>query len=82
MNNVMRMFVIAIAVASTTLTPFLIIQTANAASHSCADYTQKSSSWIQGCKNGWYDHDHCYSYAGGSGEYGKGYSVGWDKGHC
>ena len=32
MNNVMRMFVIAIAVASTTLTPFLMIQTANAAS--------------------------------------------------
>ena len=82
MNNSLRVLVIAIAVTSMALTPVLLIQNVNADTHSCADQTKKSSAWIQGCKDGWYDHDHCYSYTGGSGEYGKGYAVGWDKGRC
>lgn len=82
MNNSLRVLVIAIAVTSMALTPVLLIQNVSAATHNCADYTQKSSAWIQGCKNGWYDHDHCYSYSGGTGQYGQGYAVGWDKGSC
>ena len=82
MNNPLKMIIIALAVTSMALTPVLLIQNANAATHYCSDQTKKSSAWIQGCKDGWYDHDHCYSYTGGSGEYGKGYAVGWDKGRC
>ena len=51
------------------LTPVLLVQNAHAASHYCADETKKSSAKIQGCKDGWYDHNHCYSYKGVSEQY-------------
>lgn len=52
MNNSLKVLIIAIAVASMALTPVLLVQNANAGSHCCANETKKSSSWIQGCKDG------------------------------
>ena len=46
------------------------------------DQTSKPHAWVTGCKDGWYDHDHCLSYSPGSGDYAKGYKVGWAKGSC
>ncbi|HYF99508.1 MAG TPA: hypothetical protein VD815_05415 [Candidatus Saccharimonadales bacterium] len=82
MDNHINLLVITLAVASIALTPMVINQNANAASHYCSDQTGKSNAWIEGCKQGWYDHDHCLSYNPGTGEVAKGYKVGWSKGSC
>ena len=82
MDTKISSLVIALIVASMALTPLILIQNADAASFSCAAQKGKSSAWINGCKDGWYDHNHCYSYSPGSGDYAKGYKVGWTKGSC
>ena len=82
MNFRIRILVIALAVTSMALTPLLMNQNADATSHYCADQKGKPHAWITGCKDGWYDHDHCLSYSPGSGDYAKGYKVGWSKGSC
>jgi hypothetical protein len=33
-----------------------------------------------GCKGSWYDHNMCLAFNPQSGDYAKGYRVGWDKG--
>lgn len=77
-----KLFAIAIAITSIALAPSLIIyQPADAAKH-CTDYSGKSEAWIDGCKQGWWDHDHCYQYSPGTGQYASGYKVGWSKGSC
>ena len=50
--------------------------------HYCTEYTGMSQNWINGCQQGWWDHNHCWGYSPGSGDYAKGYSIGWSKGHC
>jgi hypothetical protein len=54
----------------------------SAPSHYCSDYFGKSNAWINGCQQGWWDHNHCWGYSPGTGDYAKGYSVGWTKGQC
>jgi hypothetical protein len=82
MDTKITPLVVALVVASMALTPLIMIQNANAVSSYCADQKGKPHAWIIGCKDGWYDHDHCLSYSSGTGEYAKGYSVGWSKGAC
>ena len=50
--------------------------------HYCTEYSGKSKAWIAGCKQGWWDHNHCKSYDPGTSDYAKGYKVGWSKGSC
>lgn len=77
-----NMFAIILATASLALAPSLLnIESANAAYY-CSDETGKSKAWIEGCKQGWYDHNHCLAYNPGTGEVAKGYKVGWSKGSC
>jgi len=76
------MFAIILATASLALAPSLLnIESANAAYY-CSDEKVKSKAWIEGCKQGWYDHNHCLAYNPGTGEVAKGYKVGWSKGSC
>ena len=82
MDTKLSSLVIALAVASMALTPLIMIQNAHAATSYCSDQTSKPHAWVTGCKDGWYDHDHCLSYSPGSGDYAKGYKVGWSKGSC
>ena len=82
MHKQINLLVITLAIASIALTPMMINQNANAASHYCSDEKGKSKAWIEGCKQGWYDHDHCLSYNPGTGEVAQGYKVGWSKGSC
>lgn len=82
MDTKLKLFVIAITVTSLAMTPSLFnINSADAASHWCENQG-KSSAWEAGCKDGWYDHDHCLSYNPGSSDYAHGYNVGWKKGSC
>lgn len=76
------MMAIVMVVTSLTLAPTLVMNQSAEANHYCTDYKGKSKDWIEGCKQGWYDHDHCWGYSPGSGDYAKGYAVGWDKGSC
>ena len=82
MDTKISSLVIALAVASMALTHLIMIQNAGAASFKCENQSGKPHAWITGCKDGWYDHDHCLSYSPGSGDYAKGYKVGWAKGSC
>lgn len=82
MDTKVSLLSIVITVASKALTPLIIIQNADAASFSCAAQNGKSSDWIQGCKDGWFDHDKCLGKSTYSGDYGKGYEVGWSHGSC
>jgi hypothetical protein len=86
MNAQIGMLVIAVGVASIALAPSLIVnQSADAQSSSSKPWCEsqgKSSDWVFGCKNGWWDHDHCQPYRPESGHYARGYVVGWDKGSC
>jgi hypothetical protein len=83
MNLGISILVIAFAIASIGLAPSLMIsQSASAVSHWCENQG-KSSAWVEGCKNGWSDHDKCYSYDHElNGDMAKGYKVGWSKGSC
>ena len=82
MNFRTSLLLIAVAVTSMALTPLIMNQNADAASHYCADEKGKPHAWITGCKDGWYDHDNCAKYSPGSGDYANGYKVGWNKGSC
>jgi len=82
MDTKISLLAITIAVASMALSPLIMNQPVNAASHYCADEKGKSNAWIEGCKAGWADHDNCKSYNPGTGEVAKGYKVGWSKGSC
>ena len=56
-----KLCAIVIAVASLALAPSLIvINSADAATSYCSDQKGKSQNWINGCRQGWSDHDHCY----------------------
>ena len=80
-----KLCAIVIAVASLALAPSLIvINSADAATSYCSDQKVKSQNWINGCRQGWSDHDHCYKYDpdGESNAFASGYKVGWKKGHC
>lgn len=76
------MMAIVMVVTSLTLAPTLVMNQSAEANHYCTDYKGKSKDWIEGCKQGWYDHDHCWGYYPGKGDYARGYAVGWDKGSC
>ena len=79
----MKLCAIVIAVTSLALAPSLIaISPAEATSHYCRDQKGKSQNWINGCQQGWWDHNHCWGYNPGSGDYAKGYKIGWIKGQC
>ena len=80
-----KLCAIVIAVASLALAPSLIaISPADANSHYCRDQKGKSQNWINGCQQGWSDHNNCYPYDpdGESNAFASGYKVGWKKGHC
>jgi len=79
-----KLCAIVIAIASLSLAPSIIYtQPAEAASHWCENQG-KSQNWVNGCKQGWSDHDHCYSYDpdGESNAFASGYKVGWKHGSC
>lgn len=82
MDTKISLIFIAIAVASMALTPLITIQNAYAASFSCAPQKGESGAQIQGCKDGWFDHDHCIGESTYSGDYGKGYKIDWSYGSC
>ncbi len=83
MEITMKLLVIAVAVISMALAPSLVmINSVDASTHYCRDYPGKSQNWINGCQQGWWDHNHCQDYSSGSGQYAQGYNVGWSKGHC
>jgi hypothetical protein len=86
MEITIKLLVIALAVTSMALAPSLIInKSADASNHYCTEYKGKSQDWIDGCKQGWFDHDHCYEYNPGDGKtdaFWNGYYAGWNKGHC
>jgi hypothetical protein len=84
MEIITKLFAIAIAVTSLAFAPSIVnIQPVDAASHWCENQG-KSQNWVNGCKQGWYDHDHCYKYDpdGESNAFASGYKVGWKHGSC
>jgi hypothetical protein len=84
MNARTGILVIALGIVPLALAPTLIVgQPVDAATHWCQNQG-KSVNWVNGCKNGWYDHDHCYPYDpdGESNAFYTGYKVGWKKGSC
>jgi hypothetical protein len=81
MDAKINLAAITIVAVSMALFPLIVNQSANAVTK-CEDESGKSHAWIEGCKQGWSDHDHCKSYNGGTGEVAKGYKVGWSKGSC
>jgi hypothetical protein len=86
MNVQINILVIVLAIASVASIPSLISnQRVNATlvGNTFCD-NGGSESWVDGCKQGWYDHDHCKKYNPNQGDrdYARGYKVGWDKGHC
>ena len=87
MKITFELFVVTLVITSLTLAPTLLMSnSANAATqpHYCRDYPGKSQAWINGCQQGWFDHNRCYSYDAGVGSsaYNAGYKVGWNKGVC
>lgn len=84
MKITMELCAIVIAVTSLALAPSLIaISPADASSHYCRDQKGKSQSWIDGCQQGWFDHDQCGPYSPEEpGAYVSGYKVGWKHGSC
>ncbi len=86
MNNLMdtniKILAIALVAISIAVAPSLLVNKSVYAAYYCADEMGKSSAWIEGCKQGWWDHNHCLAYNPGTGEVAKGYKVGWSKGSC
>lgn len=83
MNTRTPAFTIALVVILIVLSPSLgSIKFVTASTHYCTEYAGKSQNWINGCQQGWWDHNHCWGYNPGSGDYAKGYKVGWIKGQC
>ena len=77
-----NIFAIILATASLALAPSLLNFESAHAAYYCTEYSGKSHAWVEGCKQGWYDHNHCLLYDPGTGEVAKGYKVGWSKGSC
>ena len=82
MDTSIKILTIALVAISIGVAPSLLFNKSVYAAYYCTDEIGKSNAWIAGCKQGWWDHDHCWGYSPGSGDYAKGYSVGWSKGHC
>lgn len=84
METMGKILMIVLAIASFAFIPSLMMlnQPAKAIVDNTFCDNGKSEGWVDGCKNGWYDHDHCRAYNPVSGDYAKGYVVGWKKGHC
>ena len=62
MDTSIKILTIALVAISITVAPSLVVSNSvYAASHYCADEIGKSNAWIEGCKQGWYDHNHCLS---------------------
>lgn len=76
-----KMIVIVIAITSMALSPSLMFPPQSVDANTYCD-NGKSESWVEGCKQGWYDHDHCKKYNPWKGDYASGYKVGWKKGSC
>lgn len=75
--------IMSLAVVSIALAPSLINRPVEAASHWCEHQGHSvGSSWVRGCKNGWWDCDHNQHFNPESGSYAKGYNAGWKKGGC
>lgn len=74
---------IVIAVTSLVLAQSIVnIQPVVAASHWC-EQKGKSQSWVEGCQQGWFDHDQCGKYTPEEpGAYVSGYKAGWNHGSC
>lgn len=84
MDTNSKLFAIAIAVTSLAMAPSLFnINAADAQSHWCESQS-KNQDWVNGCKQGWSDHDNCYKYDpdGEENAFNVGYKVGWKKGSC
>ena len=93
MDTRTKLSLIVLAVVSITLFPTLLIyKSANAVDSSTQSTTQtkgwcesqgKSADWAKGCKQGWYQKDHCYGGDppdGKSQEYYSGFNAGWKHG--
>lgn len=79
-----KLFAIAIAVTSLALAPSIVsTQPVEAESHWC-EQQGKSNNWVNGCKSGWYEHDHCFPYepSGDTKDEVAGWKVGWKHGSC
>ena len=87
MEITIKIAVIVLAITTMALAPSISFsQPTKAATdtHWCANQG-KSSEWVNGCKQGWSDHDHCFKYEPTKGEttaFVDGYKVGWPKGSC
>lgn len=87
MKITFALFVVTLFVTLLTLAPTLLMSNpvdAASSPYYCRDYPGKSQNWINGCQQGWWDHNHCYTYDpdGESNAFAAGYKVGWDKGLC
>lgn len=84
MDTNLKIYLIALFGISITLTPSLIVNQSVDAKHYCTDYKAMSQNWINGCQQGWWDHNHYNPYdpEGESAAFYSGYKVGWNKGHC
>ena len=86
MDTITKIFVMFLTVASIAITPALIsYKSASAVDSSSKGWCESQSNnknRIQGCKDGWFDHDKCIGESTYAGDYGKGYKVGWNHGSC
>jgi hypothetical protein len=85
MENKVKILIIASAMVSMALIhPLVLNKPANAAVDNTFCDKGGSESYVDGCKQGWYDHDHCKKFNPNQGDkdYAKGYKDGWDKGSC
>lgn len=83
MKITMKLCAIVIVVTSLALAPSIVYtQPVEAASHWCQQQG-KSQSWVEGCQQGWFDHDQCGIYSPEEpGAYVSGYKAGWKHGSC
>lgn len=87
MKITFALFVVTLVVTLLTLAPALLMSNpidAASSPYYCRDYPGKSQDWINGCQQGWWDHNHCYTYNadGESNAFASGYKAGWNKGLC
>jgi hypothetical protein len=78
----MQAAIIAFVVSTIVLSPTLISSQPAHAVTKCEDEKGKSSQWISGCKDGWYNWDKCGNGPSGTPktDYDKGWVAGWNKG--
>lgn len=85
MDTKLNILMITLAIASVALMPAIMMSTQSVdAKGWCESQKGKPQAWITGCKDGWYDHDHCLAYNphDKNSDYKKGYEVGWNIGSC